>query len=62
VSIRPIVIGFVVTILVILVAAFILIKTRQNKVVPKANDARPTSQITQPSIPITTPSRLAIAA
>jgi hypothetical protein len=62
VSIRPVVIGFVVTILIILVAALIFIKVRQSKVVPKANDARPTSQITQPTVPIAAPSRLAIAA
>jgi Na+-transporting methylmalonyl-CoA/oxaloacetate decarboxylase gamma subunit len=61
-SIRPVVIGFVVTILIILVAALIFIKARQNKVVPKANDSPPTSQITQPTIPIAAPSRLAIAA
>jgi hypothetical protein len=60
-SIRPVVIGFVVTILIILVAALIFIKARQNKVVPKANDARPTSQITQPTIPFAAPSRLTIA-
>jgi Na+-transporting methylmalonyl-CoA/oxaloacetate decarboxylase gamma subunit len=61
-SIRPVVIGFVVTILIVLVAALIFIKARQNKVVPKANDSPPTSQIMQPTIPIAAPSRLAIAA
>jgi hypothetical protein len=62
VSIRPVVIAFVVTILVILVAAIIFIKARQTKVVPKTNDARPTSQIRQPAIPMTIPPRLTVAA
>ena len=61
-SIKPVVIAFLVTILVILVAAIIFIKARQTKVIPKTNNARPTSQITQPAIPMTTPLRLAIAA
>jgi hypothetical protein len=60
VSIRPVVIAFIVTILIILVAAIIFIKARQNKVVPKTNDARPASQFTQPAIPL--PLRLTIAA
>jgi hypothetical protein len=45
-SIRPVVIGFLVTILIILVAAIIFIKARQSKVVPKATDSHPTTQIT----------------
>jgi hypothetical protein len=61
-SIKPVVIAFLVTILIILVAAIIFIKARQTKVVPKTNDARPTSQITQPAIRMTTPPRLTIAA
>jgi hypothetical protein len=61
-SIKPVVIAFLVTILIILVAAIIFIKARQNKVIPKTNDARPTSQITQPLIPMTIPLRLTVAA
>jgi len=61
-SIKPVVIAFLVTILVILVAAIIFIKARQTKVIPKTNNARPTSQITQPAIPLTFPLRLTIAA
>jgi len=61
-SIKPVVIAFVVTILIILVAAIIFIKARQTRVIPKTNDARPTSQITQPAIPLTFPLRLTIAA
>jgi hypothetical protein len=57
-SIKPVVIAFLVTILIILVAAIIFIKARQNKVVPKAN---PRSQLTQPLL-MTAPLRLAIAA
>jgi Na+-transporting methylmalonyl-CoA/oxaloacetate decarboxylase gamma subunit len=60
-SIKPVVIAFVVTILIILVAAIIFIKARQTKVIPKTHDARPTSQITQPAIQMT-PLRLTIAA
>jgi hypothetical protein len=51
-SIKPVVIAFFVTILIILVAAIIFIKARQTKVIPKTNDARPKSQITQPATPI----------
>jgi hypothetical protein len=61
-SIKPVVIAFLVTILIILVAAIIFIKARQTKVVPKAKDARPTSQTSGPPIPMTTPLRLTIAA
>jgi hypothetical protein len=62
VSIRPVVVAFVVTILVILVAAIIFIKARQTKVIPKTNDVRPTSQFTHPATPMTIPVRLAVAA
>jgi nucleoside recognition membrane protein YjiH len=61
-SIKPVVIAFLVTILIILVAALIFIKARQTKVIPKTHDAHPTSQITQPAIPMTIPLRLTIAA
>ena len=61
-SIKPVVIAFVVTILIILAAAIIFIKARQTKVIPKTHDARPTSQITQPAIPLTFPLRPTIAA
>ncbi len=44
-SIKPVVIGFIVSIAIILVAAVIFIRARQAKVVPKAPDAHPTSQI-----------------
>jgi hypothetical protein len=47
-SIKPVVIGFIVTIAIILVAAVIFIRARQSKVVPKAPDAHPTSQTMQP--------------
>jgi Na+-transporting methylmalonyl-CoA/oxaloacetate decarboxylase gamma subunit len=62
VSIRPVVVAFVVTVLVILVAAIILIKARQTKVVPKATDPHPTTQITQPHTHTPVQLRLAIAA
>jgi len=61
-SIKPVIIAFVVTILIILVAAIIFIKARQTKVIPRTHDASPTSQITQPAIPMTLPPRLTIAA
>ena len=61
-SIKPVVIAFLVTILIILVAAIIFIKARQTKVIPKTHDARPTSQITQPAIPLAFPLRPTIAA
>jgi hypothetical protein len=60
-SIKPVVIAFLVTILIILVAAIIFIKARQTKVIPKTRDARPTSHIMQPAIPMTIPLRLTIA-
>jgi Na+-transporting methylmalonyl-CoA/oxaloacetate decarboxylase gamma subunit len=59
---RPVVIAFVVTVLIILVAAIIFIKARQTKVIPKATDRRPASQITQPAIPLAFPLRPTIAA
>jgi hypothetical protein len=60
-SIKPVVIAFLITILIILVAAIIFIKARQTKVVPKANDAHPTTQITPHTLrPVQL--RLAIAA
>jgi hypothetical protein len=62
VSIRPLVVAFLVTILIILVAAIIIIKARPTKVIPKATETRPTSQITQPAIPRATPLRLTIPA
>jgi hypothetical protein len=65
-SIKPVVIAFVVTILIILVAAIIFIKARQTKAIPKANDTHPTSQIVEPAglgtIPATIQLPLAIAA
>ena len=61
-SIKPAVIAFFVTIFIILVAAIIFIKARQTKVIPKTHDARPTSQITQPAIPMTIPLLFTIAA
>jgi hypothetical protein len=47
-SIKPVVIAFVVTIAIILVAALVFLKVHQSKVIPKANDQRPTSQIMRP--------------
>jgi hypothetical protein len=61
-SIKPVVIAFLVTILIILVAAIVFIKARQTKVIPKTNDARPTSQIMQSAIRMTIPLRLTVAA
>jgi hypothetical protein len=52
---RPVIIAAVVTILIILVAALILIKARQTKVIPKATDPHPTTQIipyTQAPVPL----------
>jgi hypothetical protein len=46
-NIQPVVIAFLVTILVILVAALIFIRIRQSKIVPKANDT-PISRYVQP--------------
>ncbi len=46
-SIKPVVIGFIVTIAIVLVTAVIFIRARQTKSVPKATDAHPTSQIMQ---------------
>ena len=47
-SIKPVVIAFLVTILIVLVAAIIFIKARQTRVVPKANDPHATTQVIQP--------------
>jgi Na+-transporting methylmalonyl-CoA/oxaloacetate decarboxylase gamma subunit len=55
-SIKPVVIAFVVTVLVVLVAAIIFIKARQTKVIPKATDPHPTTQMMQP--PSQTPAQL----
>jgi hypothetical protein len=60
-SIKPVVIAFLVTILIILVAAIIFIKTRQTKVVPKATGPQSTTQLT-PHPQTRTQLRLAIAA
>jgi len=62
VSIRPVVVAFVVTVLVILVAAIILIKARQTKVVPKTTEPHTTTQSTQPHTQTPVQLRLAIAA
>ena len=47
-SIKPVVIGFIVTIAIILVAAVVFIRARQTKAIPKAPDAHPTSQVMPP--------------
>jgi hypothetical protein len=59
-NIKPVVIAFLVTILVILVAALIFIRIRQRKIVPKANDT-PIAQYVQPraQLPIQLPLRIA---
>ncbi len=49
-SIKPVVIAFLVTILIVLVAALIFIKARQTKVVPKAAEPHTTTQMTEPPI------------
>jgi hypothetical protein len=61
-SIKPVVIAFVVTILVILVAALIFISARQNKVIPKATDPHPTTQMTPPHTPVPVLLRPSVAA
>jgi hypothetical protein len=43
-------------------AALIFIKARQTKIVPKATDAHPTTQITQPRLQTPVELRWAIAA
>jgi hypothetical protein len=43
---KPVIIAAIVTILIILVGAIILIKTRQTKVVPKATAPHRTTQMT----------------
>ena len=62
VSIRPVIIVFAVTILIILIAAIIFIKARQTKVTPNTNEARPTSQTTPPAAPLPTPLQRTLAA
>src|SRR5205823_8375686 len=57
-SIKPAVIAFFVTILIILVAAIIFIKARQTKVIPKATTPQPTTQMTPP-LPMPVPFRQA---
>jgi hypothetical protein len=59
-NIQPVVVAFLVTILVILVAALIFIRIRQSKIVPKASDT-PISQYVQPRAepPIQPASRIA---
>jgi hypothetical protein len=47
-SIKPVVIGFIVTVLIVLVAAIVFVKSRQSKAIPVPHDAHPTSQIVQP--------------
>jgi hypothetical protein len=61
-SIKPVVIAFIVTIAIILVAALIFIKSRQNKVIPKVDDPHPTSQFIQPHIHPSIPTRLSLVA
>jgi hypothetical protein len=43
-SIKPVVIAFAVTILIILVAAIIFMKARQNKAIPTPHDSHPTTR------------------
>jgi hypothetical protein len=51
--IKPVVIAFILTILIILVAAIVFIKARQTKVIPKSTDQHPTTQITpHPQTPV----------
>jgi hypothetical protein len=56
-SIKPVVIGFIVTIVVILVAAIIFVKSRQSKAIPVPHDAHQTSQIMR--LPLQPPQQLA---
>jgi hypothetical protein len=60
-SIKPVVIAFLVTILIILVAPLIFIKARQTKTVLKATDPHSTTQTTPHTQP-PTHLRLAIVA
>jgi Na+-transporting methylmalonyl-CoA/oxaloacetate decarboxylase gamma subunit len=50
-SIKPVVIAFVVTILIILVAAIIFMKARQNKAIPTPHDSHPSTM----SVPLPVP-------
>jgi hypothetical protein len=50
----PVMLAFVVTIVIVLIAAVIFIGARQAKVVPKASEPRPASQIGPPAHPQTT--------
>ena len=61
-SIKPVVIAFVVTIAVVLVAALVFLKARQSKVVPKVDDRHPTSQIMQTPANPAVPAQLSLAA
>jgi hypothetical protein len=47
-SIKPVVVAFLVTVLIILAAALIFIKARQTKVVPRATDPHTTTQLATP--------------
>jgi hypothetical protein len=48
-SIQPVVIGFVVTVLLVLAIALVFLKLRQAKAIPSPHEAHPTSQILRPS-------------
>jgi hypothetical protein len=50
-SIKPVVIAFFITILVILVAAIIFMRARQNKAIPTPHDSHPTTM----SVPLPVP-------
>jgi hypothetical protein len=60
-SIKPVVIAFVVTILVVLVVAIFFIKAHQTKVIPKATDPHPATQMMQPPSQTPAPLRRTIA-
>ena len=51
-SIKPVVIAFAVTIVILLVAGVLFIKARQAKAIPAPHDAHPTSQIIYPTAPL----------
>jgi hypothetical protein len=54
-SMRPVIIAVVVAILIILIGAIILIKVRQTKVIPRATEPHPTTQMipyTQATVPL----------
>jgi hypothetical protein len=61
-SFLPVVIAAAVAIIVILVAALIFLKIRQNKAIPTTTDKHPISRLVLPAAPLSLQTRLSIAA